>query len=49
MIKIVVIRFSPSNKIPDKLISCIKNEITNPTIRTETDKIAIKTEAFTWL
>ena len=49
IIKIVVIRLTPSNKIEDKSMFEIKRDITKPKIRTEIDKIVIMIEAFTWL
>ncbi len=49
IIKIVVIRLTPSNKIEDKSMFEIKRDITKPKIRTEIDKNDIKIEALTWL
>ena len=49
MIKIVVIRLSPSNKIEDKSISQIKKETPKPMISTEIDDKTIMIEAIKWL
>ena len=49
IIEIIVIKLTPSNKIKDKSISEIRRDATSPINKTETDKILIKIEAFTWL